>query len=279
MKKILVFAYPFNQIERIVDYSVRFARDLGLPLEFVHVVEEPVIPADPMTSNFNTGGITADTVPNDFVENRSRVLQKVLSIKNASMEIPVSYSFKVVPGSVQILAADISSRNDIEMVLVPNLPDQDSNQPSIDLIEGTDHPVYAFPLESEYHPIRKIVYASDYNEKDMEVVKHLSNIARKVVASITVFHVNKDDKYEAHLKNDGFREQLEQNPALRGIEVTETKSEKIVRGIKDFSKRNYADLVVLLKENKNFIREFFGKSTTKDLVKDSPIPVLIYHES
>jgi len=278
MKKILVFAYPFNQIERIVDYSVRFARDLGLPLEFIHVVEEPVVPVDPMTSNFNPRGITTDTVPNDFVENRSRVLQKVLSIKNASMEIPVSYTFKVVPGSIQILTADIASRDDVEMVLVPNQEDRDSNRPAIELIEGTDHPVYTFPIEAEYHPIRRIVYASDYNEKDLAIVKRISTIARKVVASITVFHVNKEEKYEGHLKNDGFRELLEQDPELSGIEVTETKSEKIVRGIKDFSKRNYADLVVLLKENKGFIREFFGKSTTKDLVKDSPIPVLIYHE-
>ncbi|WP_163708197.1 universal stress protein [Mangrovibacterium lignilyticum] len=279
MKKILVFAYPFNQIERIVDYSVRFARDMGLPLEFIHMVEGPTIPVDPAISSFNPGGIAPDTVPNDFIENRSRVLQKVLSIKNASMEFPVSYSYKVVPGSIQLLISEIAERTDVDMVLVPNQTEKEANLPAIDLIDGIDQPVYTFPIDAIYHPIRKIVYASDYNEKDMAILRRISTIARKVQSSITVFHVNKEDNYENALKNDGFKEMLDESPTLKGIDVTETKSKKVVREIKDFSKQNYADLVVLLKENKNFIREFFGKRTTKDLVKDSPIPVLIYHEN
>ncbi len=282
MKKILVFTYPFDQLERIVDYAVRFARDMNLPLEFVHVVEEPgipVTPVDPVVGDFSPVGVNTDTVPNDYVENRSRILQKVLSIKNASMEFPISYSFKVVPGSLEALVSDIESRDDIEMVLVPNSEDSTTNRPVTEMIEGINKPVFAFPLEKEYHPIRKIVYATDFNEHDVSILKKTASLARHFMAKITVFHVNKKKKYEEILKTDGLQDKLAESPELRNIEVTVSKSDKIVSGIKEFSRRNYADLVVLLRENKNFWQELFGNSTTKELVKEARVPVLIYHES
>lgn len=279
MKKILVFTYPFDRVERIVDYAVRLARDVGLPLEFIHVVEEPQIPAvDPVATDFTTTGIAANKLSNDFVENRSRMLEKVLSIKKASMEFPVSYSFKVVPGSIEALIADIENRHDIEMVLVPNSDEVGSGHPVAELVEGINKPVFAFPLDEEYRGFHNIVYATDFNEADLPVLKRTARFARRFMASITVLHVNKQKKYEESLKVEGFQKKLKNTQELRNIVVAESKSDKIVKGIKDFSRRNYADLVVLLHENRNFWQEIFGSSTTKDLVKNSSVPLLIYHE-
>lgn len=279
MKKILVFTYPFDRVERIVDYAVRLARDVGLPLEFIHVVEEPQIPAvDPVATDFTTTGIAANKLSKDFVENRSRMLEKVLSIKKASMEFPVSYSFKVVPGSIEALIADIENRHDIEMVLVPNSDEVGSGHPVAELVEGVNKPVFAFPLDEEYRGFHNIVYATDFNEADLPVLKRTARFARRFMASITVLHVNKQKKYEESLKVEGFQKKLKNTQELRNIVVAESKSDKIVKGIKDFSRRNYADLVVLLHENRNFWQEIFGSSTTKDLVKNSSVPLLIYHE-
>lgn len=279
MKKILVFTYPFDRVERIVDYAVRLARDVGLPLEFIHVVEEPQIPAvDPVATDFTTTGIVANKLSNDFVENRSRMLEKVLGIKKASMEFSVSYSFKVVPGSIEALIADIENRQDIEMVLVPNSDEVGSGHPVAELVEGVNKPVFAFPLDEEYRGFHNIVYATDFNEADLPVLKRTARFARRFMASITVLHVNKQKKYEESLKVEGFQKKLKNTQELRNIVVAESKSDKIVKGIKDFSRRNYADLVVLLHENRNFWQEIFGSSTTKDLVKNSSVPLLIYHE-
>lgn len=279
MKKILVFTYPFDRVERIVDYAVRLARDVGLPLEFIHVVEEPQIPAvDPVATDFTTTGIAANKLSNDFVENRSRMLEKVLSIKKASMEFSVSYSFKVVQGSIEALVADIEDRDDIEMVLVPNSDEVGSGHPVAELVEGVNKPVFAFPLDEEYRGFHNIVYATDFNEADLPVLKRTARFARRFMASITVLHVNKQKKYEESLKVEGFQKKLKNTQELRNIVVAESKSDKIVKGIKDFSRRNYADLVVLLHENRNFWQDIFGSSTTKDLVKNSSVPLLIYHE-
>lgn len=278
MKKILVFAYPFNQIERIVDYAVCLAQDLELPLEFIHVIETPTPPIVPVTGATIPGGILPDTVPNDFVDNHSRILQKTLSIKNASTRLPVAYSYSVTAGSVQAAISNISLRSDVELVLVPNPGKSGDGQIINEILDGINHPIFAFPIENRYQRIRRICYATDYHENDRATLHLLAGLARKVMASVTVFHVGKDQKFENSLKSQSLKELLEKQPEFRGIEVTETRSTKITSGIKNFSKKNYADLVVLLKQNKGFLKELFTGSTSKNFVEIATVPVLIYHE-
>jgi nucleotide-binding universal stress UspA family protein len=281
MKKIIVFTYPFDKIEEIVDYSLHFARDLTLPVEFINVIEEPSVAPDPLIG----GSIPPiepqfETIPEELVGNRKRVLQKVLSIKNASMEIPVSYSYKVLTGTFYQLFTELTGRNDIQLVLVPNTGNSGSSDLITDMVEIIKQPVYSFPLGHNYHPIRKIVYATDYNPKDTATLKKTALLAQKLMAKLTVLHVcrNKKDSYSEELKNEGLQEKLNRLPHLQDVEVTDTQSSKIVKGIKAFSQRNYADLIVMLKENKSALAELFGKSTTKDLLQESPLPILIYNE-
>ena len=277
MKKIIVFTYPFDQIERIVDYTVRFARDLGFPIEFVHAIENPTATVDPQNSDFNPMGLVSDTVPNDFVENSSRVLQKVLSIKNASMQFPVSYSYNVISGSVNSLIRETTQRNDVEMVLIPNAPDSETNKQLSLLIDHISHPVFSFPLSSEYHSIRKIIYAAGNHDKDVLILQRIAGLARKMMASVTVFNRNNNDNDKNVQLSNRLKEKIEQLSAFGRLNITEIKSDKSIREIKNLSRQNHADMVVLLKENQPSPAKSSEEGTTKELMREAGIPLLIYH--
>jgi nucleotide-binding universal stress UspA family protein len=85
MKKIVVFIYPFEKIERIVDYAFRFAQDLNAEVEFVHAVEAAPINYEPdldkqVPDNIATA-TTIGAIQEDLVQERQRILQKAISIK------------------------------------------------------------------------------------------------------------------------------------------------------------------------------------------------------
>jgi len=283
MKKIVVFIYPFEKIERIIDYAFRFARPLSLEVEFIHTVETGYVNWDPTLSQYDTANMaspaTTGVVVEELVEERQRILRKALSIKKASMNIPVPFTFSVLPGTHVFWSGEIAERNDIEMILVPNSSDKLYDVTAPDLLENSKHPVLAFPLEQDYQPIKKIIYATDFNDREVEIIRNLAGIADKLMASITVFHVSKHKEgYEEELKKAGLEEVLSENISFKTIPVVQERSEKITEGIKEFCKKHNADLIVLMKENKNFFREFFGRSTTRELLKDVDVPVLVYHQ-
>jgi nucleotide-binding universal stress UspA family protein len=48
--------------------------------------------------------------------------------------------------------------------------------------------------------------------------------------------------------------------------------------INEFAIKKNADLIVLLKENKNFMDRIFKSGSTRKVLKRANLPVLIYHE-
>jgi len=48
--------------------------------------------------------------------------------------------------------------------------------------------------------------------------------------------------------------------------------------LNDFALENNADLIVLLKKNKNYLEKLFGSSFTKNVIRKTKIPVLIFKE-
>jgi nucleotide-binding universal stress UspA family protein len=48
--------------------------------------------------------------------------------------------------------------------------------------------------------------------------------------------------------------------------------------INDYSSDIDANLVVMLKENRHFLERLFKPSSTKKLIKEAKLPVLVFHE-
>jgi nucleotide-binding universal stress UspA family protein len=139
--------------------------------------------------------------------------------------------------------------------------------------------VLVFPVNQNYRPFKTMVYATDFHDEDIVVLKHLIGLAEPLEANITVFHISRNRKtYEEELKKAGMEELINQKIMFREIPVVSEQAGNVTEGIKEFSKRNYADLIVLMREDKNFFQRVFGRSTTKELLRETDIPVLVYHQ-
>lgn len=283
MKKIVVFIYPFEKIERIVDYAFRFAQDLNAEVEFVHAVEAAPInyelDLDKQVPDNIATATTIGAIQEDLVQERQRILQKAISIKKASMVLSVPFTFSVISGSHLYLSDEISKRQDVDLIMVPIGQDDTYDVTASDLAEASKHPILAFPVNLNYQRFKTIVYASDYHDEDISILKELTSLAAPLGASVTVLHVSKrKNDFEEELKKAGLEELINRKISFMNIPVLQEESGKASMGIKEFCKMHYADLIVLMREDKNFFQRIFGRSTTKELLKDTAIPVLVYHQ-
>jgi nucleotide-binding universal stress UspA family protein len=278
MKKIISIIFSFEDVERIADYAIKLARDLNRELEFFHAAESKNISWDPTVTKYNSLSNVSQGKESLLVKERERVLQKVLHVKKVSLDYDYPVSYTVVPGSLSEVVKMLAERDDVEMVLVPHSSKNKMDVVVAELIDYLDLPVFTFRPDMEYHKIKTIVYASDYRKQDVKVLKRIAQLAKKLMASVTVFHALKSDEFEEELKKNGLQELVNKKIDLNDISVEREKAQSSAKGIRRFTQKSYADLVVLLKSNKNFLQKIFGKSTTKEILHDIDTPVLIYHQ-
>jgi uncharacterized NAD-dependent epimerase/dehydratase family protein len=63
---------------------------------------------------------------------------------------------------------------------------------TINIIENSSIPVLAVPEKIEYSTPSKIVYATVFNNRDIDELKVLSSLAENLQAEIDVIHVTED---------------------------------------------------------------------------------------
>jgi len=54
--------------------------------------------------------------------------------------------------------------------------------------------------------------------------------------------------------------------------------ENVVEGIMDYARNGNFDLIVLLKENRNFLQRLFTRSDSNKILSESDVPVMVFHE-
>jgi nucleotide-binding universal stress UspA family protein len=151
----------------------------------------------------------------------------------------------------------------------------------MDVIRHVDCPVWIFPHPYSYKPVKEVVYATDYHKGDLETLQKLVEMLDQMTPSITALHVSKNVDFEEKVKNKGLEESLQQETGYDQIKV-EALSREIDENtaglINEYALSSKADLLVVLKENRHFLDRIFAGSSTKKIINEAHIPVLVYHE-
>lgn len=138
-------------------------------------------------------------------------------------------------------------------------------------------PVLCVPKNIRYHPVTKIVYATDYERNDEQVVKRVLALADELGAKVEVVHVDKDQN-DAHLAQySNYVQKLktylpEQLISFQRIPSTATVSQ----ALDQYVKTEGAQILALLTHNRNLLQQILHRSITKDLAYFAHSALLIY---
>lgn len=136
-------------------------------------------------------------------------------------------------------------------------------------------PVLVVPEEAKYRTIDKVVYASDFLEKnESNALSRLKEFVQQIAAEILVLHVALPDEDESLTAKV-----LEKNLAdVKHSFYVETKG-NIEEGIREFVDEKGADILVMMARKHSMLDLLFNPvRLTKRMTYQPDLPLLILHE-
>ncbi len=151
-----------------------------------------------------------------------------------------------------------------------------------EMMRNISCPVWVIPELTEYSGLKNILYATDYHEEDIPTLKSLISLTRSFSPEIDALHITERVDFDERVKKEGFQQMLETKTGYAQISLkvlTEGNGHDMFDLLKGYASRIKADLIVVLKENKNFLERVFNPGTSEKVIRKVDIPVLVFHES
>lgn len=284
MNTLLAIVNEPKDSKSFINYAAHLAKDLKVDLHLLNVQNPNLYPlGTPGSLGAETSQMQekmeglAETADNILAEMVEKADPKVLK------STAISHSSEI--GTIELVIDEYLKQKKAHMIVLrgndrKNFWVQDSS--NMDIIRDFDCPIWIIPKETAYHPFKEVVYATDYHEEDIPTLKEVLNITNPFKPHITALHATESIDFEEKIKSSGFSQMVQEKTGYNNISITNL-SEKgngnIAHLINDYALHVDADLVVVLKENRNFLERIFSSSSTKKIIKESQLPVLVYHKN
>ncbi len=187
-------------------------------------------------------------------------------------------------GYADSLAQKMVENNEVHMVVMEGKKDEgfwSQSSSNMDVVEKVNCPVWIIPKEAVYQPFKQIVYATDFKKEDITNIKNLIRLFPVYMPNIVALHITDSVDFEERVKKAGFVEMLRKQIDYEQLwvkAVYQSKHDDLNFLINEYALKTNSDLIVVLKENKSFFKRIFNTSHTKEILKTTQFPVLVYHE-
>lgn len=279
---MLTYIHRIDNGKDLIRYSVELARDLKRDLDMLYTIElqnHPMGVPGAARPNFE---VTQEQIQNILDEIGAEMEKRVGQVKKSTRN-PPDINYFTRQGISHYLVREFVRNNNYDNVIVAANAKNELliNDRNMDIIKSIDCPVWVIPEGIKYKPIKRIIYATDYGEEDIHTLKMLVKIAEKSEAGITALHIHEDLDFEERVKKSGFNDLLAKEVGYKDTEMvtmSRDKDKSLSETINKFAKDIGADLIAVLRENKNFFDKLLRKSETKKLINVADLPVLVYQE-
>jgi nucleotide-binding universal stress UspA family protein len=269
MKKIL-FPTDFSEAANIaLDYAVAFAGDLGAIVDIMTIYNIPIEVAETVYPH------TVDPL----------IADKRKAVEDQLEQLTAKYPNHIIGNKIAEYGlfiyqevVDTAGSGNYDCIIMGAKGETDS----IDKLMGnvTSHtmmqapcPVLAVPQEAQYHPIKKIAYATDFIPKDQNAVGQLFKIGQILDASIHFVHVD-----EKGSKQTSEEDMVFENYPVKFADFTVVSADTVEAGINHFIESKQIDVLSLFVPKRRIWERLFHSSFTKKMTLHSKIPLLAFHQ-
>lgn len=141
-------------------------------------------------------------------------------------------------------------------------------------------PVMAIPGGSKFtHTIKKITFATDYHQSDIEAIHTLIEMTSVFNPQINILHISGDEiapEQEVKLM-DSFRKKVNQSCFYNNLSFQIIHGHSVEEELENYLAKDSTDVLVMATHFRSFIDRIFGKSLTKNLAGEITIPLIAFH--
>jgi nucleotide-binding universal stress UspA family protein len=267
LKKILVPVDVNKTAETILSlcYAGQFAAAFGAELLLLHNTNTPTLTFTAQTGNIQVLRALGE-----------RVLGKLPKFRSY-----VPFECIVRPGSLQDCIKAVVQDAAIDLVLMqvePLLHPEEEGHAShaAAIMEKVSCPVMVVPASLAYKKIKRLVFATDFTDRDPKVLEQISTFAAQTGAHLTL--VQAYTRAERSQLSQIKAAMYEAEKLLNSNNVTLKlwEEEDMLEGISDFAEQEGADMLVLATQDNYLMQRLFSNAYVKTMAYHTRIPLLSF---
>jgi nucleotide-binding universal stress UspA family protein len=282
MKTLLLVINELDSSKGLLEYAIALSKDLRINIRIMYV-------ENPAEYSLGTSGLSGASVAQT-----QHILDQKLKNGKEKLTEQVKALMPSIAGEIIVEVAAISGnenrliREQIEAgraqwVMIEE-PESQGFWPggtmAKEIVKDLSCPVWIIPKKAKYKSLNEIIYASDYQEEDIDTIKRLVEMTVPLTPQITALHFTDTVDFEERIKEAGFQKMLELRAGYSKIKVetlVDQDGDEMADLLNSYAIRKGADLMVVLKENRGFLERIFKPSSSEKIIEDSNLPVLVFH--
>ena len=266
--------------------AFNIASHLHVKLIFMHCYINPVIHSVPyadvyvydsaLLTRMDDAEKNANKKFEDFIRN---LLQDIGKEKWRS----VKTEFIIKPGYADEDILAYANENDSRLIVMGTGGDAELTVGSVtvDVIYNAKVPVLVIPEkmpEKELPDFNKVLYATNFDEKDFVAIDKLVNILKPFNIKVFCVHVGKEDSSEWNkARLEGMKDILKNKYSEKDFDCRLLVGNNILEEIDRFIDQEKIDIISLTTHKRNMISRIFNPSVAKKMVFHVKTPLLVFH--
>jgi len=282
-KKIIQFIRTAEELEQNLTFAVNYAKKTGLEIELAMVIEQRYEYFYPVSTPVR-GDITAyefEKVREERIKAEEKKLKAFIENYSGKQDNP-TMNYIIESGATDVVLNDYSKKDDTAFILINESQEPENSfiiNTYLNIVENADCPVIKIPDRyNKAIPLKKILYATDYKEEDIPTLKRIIETASVFDSEITTLHITDSIDLQEKLMSRGFETSIKEKLGYEKIKLEIHKDKDAVSGVINFANNGNYDMIVVLKENRNFFQRIFTRSDSNKILSKSDIPVMVFHE-
>ncbi len=278
MKKILIPTDFSEEAGFAYDFAYQMAKKSNSSLALINVIEYPT------GSSFNSMGIASDHDPMEniyilkLMEATTAKMDDLIATKDFS---DIKADYKITIGNPYYQIEDELAQNPASIIVMGSRGATGTKEAILGsnaekIIRNSKVPVITLHNNANIESIKNIVFASDFEDEDPELINHLSGLQEFFDAKMHLLKVN-TQAYFAPTRYDRKKmEKFVKKYELNNITINIYNDEQEELGIRNFALDIDADMIALATHGRKGFGHFLLGSVAEDVANRTGKPVWTY---
>lgn len=257
------------------DYAVLWARALNAEVELIHVYTPAVTRNNVAYALISEEIARERTIANEKLEALSKEIFRrdgILCTYQVLIGNMVDELIREAEESkADLIAMGTTGSSGIDQVLFG------SNAAAV--IENASCPVLAIPKHVTTALPEKIVFATNYQDNDMQTLKELTGWAEKLRSELMILHVTSNKIKSERDLIESFSKEVTAETGFKSLYyyVLPQPHEDVEKGIGMFVDSVQVDVIALSTRKRGVFERLFNPSLTKKMAYHAQVPLLAFH--
>lgn len=274
MKTILVPIDFSDASLNAISYAAFLANAMNSGISLLHVYSD--------TSAYDESNEVVVYDSNEELETANEIYLKK-RIANIAKKYTVKVESTVMKGNAEDVIREVAENQGVDIIVMGMKGKGQSNSifgsTSTSMIDKTSVPLLIVPFNASYKTIDTITLASDFaGEKLSGNFPIFQEFISGFNPFIQILNVQKkNSELSAKMIADKMKIGLQWDKYNYSFNIIE--KDDIEDGINKFMERHPSDLLVMIARKRNFIEKVLGLSHTREMTRQTKVPLLIFHEA